>query len=261
MATIFRSLDEARSRFGPCAASIGNFDGVHIGHQALLRSVVEFASQANVAPAVLTFHPHPTVIVAPERTPPMICTLEQRIRLLADAGAGRIFVLPFTPEIARLSPEAFVSQILVDTLQAQAVFVGENFRFGHKQAGTSDTLRVLGEKFGFQPHFLKPVTWRGEIVSSSAVRQRLEKSNVSRAGHLLGHCYSVEGPIVAGHGIGSKQTVPTLNLEPPAGQLIPRGVYVTETREQGTIAAGLRSQTPECAPPSAAMCSRLKHSY
>ena len=125
------------ARFGPCALAIGNFDGVHIGHQALLAQTVDHAAKKNLAPAVLTFDPHPAVVVAPERVPAMICTLEQRLRLLSSAGAERILVLPFTAEVARLTPEEFVSQILVDALETQAVFVGENFRFGHKQAGTS----------------------------------------------------------------------------------------------------------------------------
>ena len=228
---IFRSVDEARSRFGPCALSIGNFDGVHIGHQALLSEMTAFASETGLAPAVLTFYPHPTVVVAPDRTPPMISTLDQRLWLLGAAGATRILVLAFTPEVARLSPEEFVREILVGALETKAVFVGQNFHFGHKQAGTPDTLRVLGAELGFMTRFIKPITWRGETVSSSAIRQYLGQGNVSRAGRLLGRCFSLEGAVVEGRGVGSKQTVPTLNLRPAAGQLVPRGVYITETHE------------------------------
>jgi len=231
MAEIYRSLEQARGRFGPCALAIGNFDGVHIGHRALLARILEFVSQKNLAPAVLTFDPHPTVVVAPERTPAMICTLEQRLRLLTDAGAARILVLPFTKEIAHLSPREFVSQILVDALETKAVFVGENFRFGHKQAGTPATLRTLGEEFGFVAEFVEPVAYRGKIVSSSAIRKFLQEGNVSQAGRFLGRCFAIEGPVVSGHGVGSRQTVPTLNLRPEPGQLVPRGVYVSETRE------------------------------
>ncbi|MGI9074551.1 MAG: bifunctional riboflavin kinase/FAD synthetase [Bryobacteraceae bacterium] len=227
--TVFRALDEARNRFGPCALTIGNFDGVHIGHQALLAQTVEYASTKNLAPAVLTFDPHPAAVVAPERVPAMICTLDQRLELLSAAGAKRIFVLPFTAEVARLTPEQFVSQILVDVLETQAVFVGENFRFGHKQAGNPDVLRALGMQHGFVSQFVEPVSFRGEIVSSSLIRHHLASGNVSRAARFLDRCFFVEGPIVAGHGVGSKQTVPTLNLRPDPGQLVPRGVYITET--------------------------------
>jgi riboflavin kinase / FMN adenylyltransferase len=226
---VFHSLDEARRRFGPCALTIGNFDGVHIGHQVLLAETIGYAKKRNIAPAVLTFHPHPAAIVAPERVPALICTLEQRVALLSSAGAERILVLPFTSQIARLTPDEFVSQILVDALQTQAVVVGENFRFGYKQAGNPEVLRALGTRYGFVSQFLKPVTFRGEIVSSSLIRRYLAAGKVSRAGRLLGRCFFVEGPIVAGHGVGSKQTVPTLNVRPDPGQLVPRGVYVTET--------------------------------
>lgn len=226
---VFRSVEEARRHAGPCALTIGNFDGVHIGHQALLAQTIDHAAKKNLAPAVLTFDPHPAVVVAPERIPAMICTLEQRLQLLSSAGADRILVLPFTAEVARLTPEQFVSQILVGGLKTQAVFVGENFRFGHRQTGSPDVLRTLGSQFGFISQFLKPVSFRGEIVSSSLIRRYLASGNVSRAARLLGRCFVVEGSIVAGHGVGSKQTVPTLNLRPQPGQLVPRGVYITET--------------------------------
>jgi riboflavin kinase/FMN adenylyltransferase len=231
---IFRSLEEARRRFGPCALAIGNFDGVHIAHQALLAETVAYAKAKNLAPGVLTFDPHPATVVAPERVPEMICTLEQRLTLLSSAGAERILVLPFTREIARLTPDEFVSQILVDALETRAVFVGENFRFGYKQAGTPETLRALGKQFGFVSEFLKPIHFRGEIVSSSLIRRYLASGNVSRAARLLGRCFFIDGPVVAGHGVGTKQTVPTLNLRPHHGQLVPRGVYITETVDPST---------------------------
>lgn len=229
---VFRSLEEARHRFGPCALTIGNFDGVHIGHQALLAQAADYAAAKNLAPAVLTFDPHPAAVVAPERVPAMICTLEQRLELLSAAGADRILVLPFTAEVARLTPEQFVSQILVDVVETQAVFVGNNFRFGHKQAGNPEVLLALGMRYGFVSQFVQPISFRGEIVSSSLIRKYLVSGKVARAARLLGRSFFVEGPIVPGHGVGSKQTVPTLNLRPDPGQLVPRGVYVTETIDQ-----------------------------
>ncbi|MGI8959337.1 MAG: riboflavin biosynthesis protein RibF, partial [Bryobacteraceae bacterium] len=231
--TVFRSLEEARRRFGPCALTIGNFDGVHIGHQALLAQTVDYAGTKNLAPAVLTFDPHPAAVVAPEGVPAMICALEQRLALLRSAGATRILVLPFTAEVARLTPDQFVSQILIDVLETHAVFVGENFRFGYRQTGNPKILRVLGMQNGFVSQFVKPVSFRGETVSSSLIRRYLNCGNVSRAARLLGRCFFVEGPIIAGHGVGSKQTVPTLNLRPDPRQAVPRGVYITETIDHG----------------------------
>lgn len=230
--TIFRSLEAARGKFGPCALAIGNFDGVHIGHQVLIRRAAEFAAQNRLVPAVLTFDPHPASVVAPDRMPQMICTLDQRLKLLAEFGAQRILVLPFTPELARLSPEEFVSKVVSDALETKGVFVGDNFRFGYKQAGTPDVLRALGERYGFVSQFIHPVRYRNEVVSSSAIRRYLASGNVARAGRLLGHCFALEGAVVTGHGVGAKQTVPTLNLNPAKNQLVPRGVFITETRDE-----------------------------
>ncbi len=117
----------------PCALAIGNFDGVHLGHQKLLAETVAFAREHGVAPATLTFHPHPTVIVAPDRVPPLICSLDERIRLIESTGIQQVFVVPFTNELAALSPREFVSEFLVNRFCARALFVGENFRFGVKK--------------------------------------------------------------------------------------------------------------------------------
>lgn len=233
-ARIFRTLAEARHGFAPGALTIGNFDGVHIGHQALLARTCARAAPRGMPASALTFDPHPATVVAPERAPEMICTLEQRLALLEQAGAQQILVLPFTPEVAHLSPRDFVQQVLCDALQARAVVVGENFRFGHKQAGSAATLQALGEEFGFESQFVPPVSYRGEIVSSSLIRRYLSAGNVARAGRLLGRCFSIQGRVESGHGVGSKQTVPTLNLPPAPGQIVPRGVYVTETLEPAT---------------------------
>ena len=231
---VYFSMDSAQGRFGPCALTIGNFDGVHRGHQALLRATCDYAREHQLRPAVLTFHPHPAVFVAPNRVPELICSLEDRIRLLTEAGAERIMVLPFNEHLAVFTPQEFISQIVVKGLHAQAVLVGENFRFGHKQAGTTETLKELGPIYDFTPLFIPPVSYRSKLVSSSAIRQSIAAGNVSLAGRLLGRCFSLQGEVVKGQGIGSKQTVPTLNLKPPAGQVIPRGVYITQTWDPTT---------------------------
>lgn len=233
-ARVFRTLAEAFERFAPCALTIGNFDGVHIGHQTLLVRAAEWAAERAVTSSVMTFDPHPATVVAPERAPQLICTLEQRLALLEAAGAQQILVLPFTREIADLRPRDFVRKVVCNALRAQAVIVGESFRFGHKQAGTAATLEALGKEFGFESQFVPPVCWRGEVVSSSLIRRYLEAGNVARAGRLLGRCFSIQGPVVSGHGVGSKQTVPTLNLRPPSGRIVPRGVFITETLEAAT---------------------------
>ncbi len=233
-AQVYFSMDSAQGRLGPCAITIGNFDGVHRGHQALIKVTCNYARQHSLTSAVLTFHPHPAVLVAPHRIPELICSLEDRIRLLSDAGAENVLVLPFNEHLAQFTPQEFVDQIVAKGMHARAVFVGENFRFGHKQAGNSQTLMQLGAAYDFDAQFLPSVTYRGGVVSSSAIRQSIDQGNVSVAGRLLGRCFFLEGDVVKGQGIGSQQTVPTLNIAPPKGQIIPRGVYITETLEPAT---------------------------
>jgi riboflavin kinase/FMN adenylyltransferase len=233
MRTVFRSLADAAATddFGPCALTIGNFDGVHLGHRTLLKQTERIAAMHGWRTAVLTFDPHPTAVVAPERAPQMLCSMQERLRLLENAGAERIMVLPFTQQIALMSPEAFVRQVVIETLGGHAVIVGQNFRFGHKQKGTPDVLAELGQRLGIETHFLAPVAIRGEVVSSSAIRRHLAAGNVSRAARLLGRCFSLEGEIVSGRGIGSTQTVPTLNLQ-PGSEIVPgNGVYISAAED------------------------------
>jgi riboflavin kinase/FMN adenylyltransferase len=231
MKTVFLSREEAKGSFGPCALTIGNFDGVHLGHRTLIRQARQMARHHGWNTGILTFDPHPTVIVAPERAPKMLCSLQERLRLLEEAGAERILVLPFTREVAEMTPREFVQKIVLDSLDARAVLVGQNFRFGRKQLGNPPVLAELGSELGFESHFIAPIMCRGEVVSSSAIRQHLRAGNVSRAARLLGRCFSLQGEIVHGRGIGSKQTVPTLNLQPSDEQIPARGVYISEAED------------------------------
>lgn len=213
------------------ALTIGNFDGVHLGHQRLIHRVLEFARRHDLTPALLTFDPHPSTIVAPQRVPPLLTTIEQRSKLIHHEGIERIEVLPFTAETARLTAEQFVEQIVVGKLSARAVVVGHNFRFGHRAAGDVHMLRELGGKYGFETDVVDAVSWRGTTISSSEIRARVQAGDVSRACRMLGRIYTLEGHVVQGHGIGSKQTVPTLNLSTGAEVLPAAGVYVTATRD------------------------------
>ena len=219
--------------FSPSALTIGNFDGVHIGHQHLLRKTCDFAKRMGVSPTVLTFEPHPSRIVAPERTPRLLTTIDERCAWMAAEGIEQVLVLPFTMAIARLTPEEFVRDILVNALRAKIVLVGENFRFGHKQSGDAKVLTALGKQFGFEVCLAEPVTCRGQVVSSSGIRKFLDSGEAGMAWRFLGRPYSITGDVVRGRGVGSKQTVPTLNLKTSAEVLPRNGVYVTRTREIG----------------------------
>ncbi len=229
---IYRSLVELPAGFGPCAITIGNFDGVHSGHRQIMRRVASIAREHGWKPAVMTFDPHPTKLVAPARAPRLLTTPEQRARLVEELGIGEILILPFTPEIAKLTPEEFVREILACKLNARAVLVGDNFRFGNRAAGDAKTLVDLGRKYGFDVEITGTITWRNRIISSSEIRQLIEGGDVARVCRMLGRPYALEGAVVRGEGIGSKQTVPTLNLETQAEVLPKIGVYITRTRDK-----------------------------
>ena len=224
---LYRSLDEVPADFGPCALTIGNFDGVHFGHRRILRQVVALAAERRWKSAVLTFDPHPTQVVAPDRTPVLLTSPAHRAELMADEGIEEVLILPFTPEIARLSPVDFVQQLLLDRLRVRAVLVGENFCFGYRQSGDTRLLKELGAKLGFETEIVPAVKWRGRMVSSSGIRAMIREGRVSLAARSLQHPYALDGVVVEGRGVGSKQTVPTLNLSPDPGLVPAAGVYLT----------------------------------
>jgi len=217
-----------------CVVTIGNFDGVHAGHRQLFRRVIELGREHRLKPAVLTFDPHPTRVVAPHRAPRLLTSIEERIALIREQGIKEVVVLPFTAEVAQLSPSEFVDRIVVGQLKAKIVLVGDNFRFGHKQAGDVNTLTDLGLRFGFETQVVDAVRRRGRVVSSSEIRKLIEEGNVAMACRLLERPYDLRGDVVSGHGIGSKQTVPTLNLRTPAEVIPASGVYITRTRDLET---------------------------
>jgi riboflavin kinase/FMN adenylyltransferase len=228
---IYRSLADTPSDFGPSALTIGNFDGVHFGHRRILRRLIELARQHGWKPSVLTFDPHPTRVVAPDRAPLLMTSPDRRAELMKEEGVEQVLILPFTRELAQLSPEEFVSGILAGRLGARAVLVGDNFRFGHKHAGNVRLLTELGKRYGFETEVVPAVQWRGRAVSSSGIRELIQAGRVSLAARLLQHAYALEGEVVGGRGIGSKQTVPTLNLSTDTELIPARGVYVTRTSD------------------------------
>jgi len=231
MARIYRSLDEVPADFGPCALTIGNFDGVHAGHRAIVRRVCAVAAANGWKASALTFEPHPTRIVAPSRTPRLMTTPEDRCRLMALEGIQQVLILPFDESVAHLSPEEFAARIVAGRLGAKAVLVGRNFRFGHRQAGDVRALEALGSRFGFTTEVVPAVAVHGRLVSSSGIRSEVEAGRMAAARHMLGRPYSLQDAVIPGHGVGSKQTVPTLNLAVTAEVLPASGVYVTRTSD------------------------------
>jgi riboflavin kinase/FMN adenylyltransferase len=230
----FWSLPEAAAHFGPCALTIGNFDGVHLGHRRILETVIARARAGGWKAAVLTFHPHPTRVVAPDRAPALMTTIEQRLERFAEIGIDEVLVMPFNAEIARLTPEEFVADVLVERLDARAVIVGSNFRFGHRHAGDVATLTALGESYDFDCEAVQPVVIAGGVVSSSRIRNELRRGRLREARRMLGTDFRIRGTVAPGRGIGGRQTVPTLNLAPDSELAPADGVYISETRDLAT---------------------------
>jgi phosphoribosyl 1,2-cyclic phosphate phosphodiesterase len=213
--------------------AIGNFDGIHLGHQAILRAVTQRAVETGDVATALTFDPPPRRVLKPESAPQRLSTNAQRMEWFGVEGLEAAVVMPFTMELARLSPQDFVEEILVHDLKVRVVLVGENFRFGHRQAGDVKLLRELGMRHGFEVVVIPPVIYRGEIVSSTAIRRAISTGDVSQAACLLGRPFGLTGEVVSGTGTGRRFTFPTLNLAPEQELLPARGVYVTRTLLEG----------------------------
>lgn len=232
---VVRDLSELREPLQKSAVTIGNFDGIHLGHRALLGRVVNSARELDATSVVVTFDPHPAQILAPERTPKTLAPFALKASLIEREGIELLAVLRFTRELSMLSPEEFTRSILVEKQRAVIVHVGSNFRFGHQRAGDTALLADLGRKNGFRVETLPMIKVRGQRVSSSQIRHSLSHGRVEIAGRMLGRPYALSGNIVTGEGVGHKKTVPTLNLGPVEQQLPKNGVYITRTRVGGAL--------------------------
>jgi len=226
---IWRSLEEITHPPANAVLTIGNFDGLHRGHRHVIDLLRKTAAQVNGAAVALTFDPHPSRVLAPQRASLLLTPMPERIRLLEAAGLDALFVLPFTKELAAWPPEEFVQRVMVERLKIKEVLVGGNFRFGYRQAGNVDLLWQLGAQAGFAVQVIDPIQVRGGLVSSTRIRSLITQGRVSLAARLLGRSYEITGPIVPGRGIGRKQAVPTYNLAPYPELLPKRGVYITTT--------------------------------
>jgi len=210
--------------------AVGNFDGVHRGHQALVAATTAEAQRRGRAAVVLTLDPHPARLLKPERAPASIMTLSQKAETLEALGVDALVVVPFTTAFAAQTPETFAAEILVRHLGASVVLVGENFRFGHDRVGTLATLEALGRELGFGVSGVPAVLHAGAPVSSSRIRTAITEGQVEEAADLLGRPYSVDGQVVAGEGRGRTIGVPTANIL-PYNEIKPgKGVYACRVR-------------------------------
>ena len=217
---------------GGAAIAIGNFDGVHIGHRALIARARQLAEAHDARTVALTFDPHPSSLLSP--TPPhMIASLERRIELLAEAGADVVVVEPFTRELAARAPHAFVEDILLHALQARAIVVGYDFCYGAGRAGTTETLTAHAGKAGVEVNVLQPVDAEGEVASSTRIRRHLEAGELAAANRLLGRRWDIDGVVVHGAKRGRTIGIPTANIRPDSDLLVRPGIYAVTMSVEG----------------------------
>jgi riboflavin kinase / FMN adenylyltransferase len=227
---VFHKLEDVPADFGPSVVSVGNFDGVHRAHAHVLGEIVRRARQRKAKAVAVTFEPHPTRILRPDSGLKLLTPAVDKLRLLETTGIDAVLVLPFGRDLSLMTPRQFAERVLKKKLRAREVHEGYNFRFGHKAVGDVNLLSQFGQEMGFEVTAYPELTLRGEPVSSSHIRRLIAKGRVSRARHLLARPFCIVGAPGRGRGLGSKYTVPTINLA-RYEELVPKeGVYITCTR-------------------------------
>jgi riboflavin kinase/FMN adenylyltransferase len=229
----------------PVVVALGVFDGVHLGHRAILATAVAHAARAGIGAVTCTFDPHPMQVLQPDRAPLPITTLDERVAFIAESGIDATVVLPFTARLAAMEPEAFVKDILLGRLHAQEVVVGFNHTFGRGARGDARLLQALGDRLGFTAHVVPPLYVDGVAVSSSEIRAALGRGEVERAQRYLGRRYAVVGRVIEGAGRGRTLGFPTANVDIDRPLLVAPGVYaawaeLTEDRHPAVVNIGVR---------------------
>jgi riboflavin kinase/FMN adenylyltransferase len=226
--------DDARpQRWQQPVLALGNFDGMHRGHLKIIERVCRVADERNGVAVAMTFEPHPSKIVRPDKAPPLLMTHQQKIEALDRAGMHGVAIVRFTPELAQWDPESFVRTVLVEWLHVAEVWVGANFLFGHDRTGNFSMLRTLGARYGFRAEKIDPVRYKDFVVSSTRIRRLINEGRVDEASALLGHQYSVEGSVVHGQHRGKDLGFPTANLCTENEVVPPHGVYATTVTLEG----------------------------
>jgi riboflavin kinase / FMN adenylyltransferase len=230
---IFRHLDSLPKDLGPTIITVGNYDGLHLAHRRVLTEVVRRARETGGTSVVVTFDPHPMRVLRPDVPLRLLTPPPVKLMLLEETGVDAALVLPFSRDLSLMTPLEFVEQVMVRGLHAREVHEGFNFHFGHRAQGNVERLSEFAREFGFAVRIYPALTIRGEVVSSSRVRELLDAGNVRRARHLLGRAFSIRSTPGRGRGYGHKYTVPTINLS-RYDEMVPRnGVYITRTRVNG----------------------------
>ena len=241
---IFRGIPTHADQ--PTALTIGNFDGVHLGHQAMLDQLARAAAQRGVVCALMTFEPHPREFFSPDQAPTRLTSLREKLELLAGCGVQRVYVVRFDYDLARIEPQAFIERILVQGLAARWILVGDDFRFGARRLGDFDLLAAAGRRHGFEVERMPTYAVGGVRASSTAVRERLARGDMEGAAQLLGRAYSISGRVVHGDKLGAKLGFPTANVRLQHNRPPVMGIFAVEvaglvpTPLQGAASLGVR---------------------
>jgi len=227
---IIRVREKIYQKFHRPAVALGNFDGVHLGHQEILRRTVDTARLKRHDALVYTFDPHPRVVLNKAPEIPRITTFRERADIMEYLGISVLVLAEFTLEFARQTPEDFVGNILVEELGVADIFIGENYRFGKGRSGTAETLKQMAPEMGFRVHVVPSVIVEEERVSSSRIREHLLRGEICQANRLLGREFTLEGKVVHGHHRGKLLGFPTANIKPEAKLQPPEGVYAAYCR-------------------------------
>ena len=230
---VIRAASELNPSGRKVCLAIGFFDGVHLGHQQIIRQTMADARQHEAISLVITFDSHPSAAVAPGRVPPLIYSLPQKLRAIEALGADRLLQLHFDRAFSEQSGEAFIRGLVRDLGQVQSLCVGANFLFGHKRSGDVQLLKRLGAELGFVVHGLAAVSLDGKAVSSTRIREAIRSGDLDAASQMLGRTYSVCGTVVRGDGLGRKLGFPTANLDATGLALPPNGVYAVHAETGG----------------------------
>jgi riboflavin kinase/FMN adenylyltransferase len=230
---IIHSSDELHPAGGKVCLAIGFFDGVHLGHQQIIRQTITDARRHETTAAVVTFDCHPNTVVAPDRVPPLIYSWPQKLRVIESLGADALVAIHFDKAFSQKPGETFIRELAQAFGHIQSLCVGANFVFGHKRAGNVELLRRLGQELKFAVHGLAAVSLDGQAVSSTRIRRTLLEGNLDAASQMLGRAYSLAGPVIRGDGVGNQLGFPTANLEVTGLALPPRGVYAVHVAVGG----------------------------